>query len=306
MVGNCGILYIATGERYVDDARMSATSVKQHSPDLPVAIVSTDEIIEEQELGLFDHVIRATVVNDDVSDKLYNLQLTPFDYTLYLDNDTLILKPIQELFGLLKKYDIAIMPGENIVDIEGIPPAFKEPNGGVILYKKNSRFDTFMKNWIRTYEQQIDNVGWVTEDSIYAKLETASSFGTLHDQPSLRKSLWDTQIRYVPLPQEFNFKGGINATASDVHILHFGWMMPRHVRDNLREEINKHQGPRVKFYDEILWKDFPNTNIYSKRYRIYKYLIKILNYIRLPETLDRIGFRERTSNLKTKFERDYF
>src|SRR5262245_8759959 len=90
----CGVLYIATGSRYLAEAEHSVRSVKRMSPDVPVAIIS-DHL---PSCDLFD--VRQELPNPEYSfiDKIAALTRTPFERTLFLDTDTFAIAPLDEIF----------------------------------------------------------------------------------------------------------------------------------------------------------------------------------------------------------------
>jgi hypothetical protein len=75
----CGILYVATGQKYLDEAEHSARSVRLVSPELLLAIVSDCAPSEE----LFDVRLRTTRPEYSFIDKIGALARTPFEKTLF-------------------------------------------------------------------------------------------------------------------------------------------------------------------------------------------------------------------------------
>lgn len=116
---------------------------------------------------------------------------TPFESTLYLDSDTMIVDDISELFGLLDRFDIAIahahkrnfhLTAEQWR--ENLPPSFPQFNSGVILYKKSLQVSAFLANW---------------RDSFHtAKIKK--------DQVTLRELIWLSDLRIATLPPEYNIR----------------------------------------------------------------------------------------------------
>src|SRR4051794_36940264 len=90
----CGILYVATGQNYLDEAEHSARSVRRVSPELPLAIVS--DCVPSQEL--FDVHLQITRPEYSFIDKIGALALSPFEKTLFLDTDTFAMGPLANIF----------------------------------------------------------------------------------------------------------------------------------------------------------------------------------------------------------------
>ena len=79
-----GILYVATGESYWEEAKQSALSFREKMPDLKVAVATRGQSSKQ----VFDRVIRLPEGINTYVDKIIALQDLPFEQTLYLDTDT--------------------------------------------------------------------------------------------------------------------------------------------------------------------------------------------------------------------------
>jgi hypothetical protein len=158
-----GVIYFATG--FKDNGRMpileeviqSAESLKRHSPDIPITVF-TDEPVDREDL--FDNVLPLVESIDTRLDagssliemsercqlyrekwmvfcgwKLHLATLSPYEKTLYLDSDTLILNPIDSLFDTPHEFAAA-----KDADAPRIPF-----NGGMFFF--NSAGRDFMRVW---------------------------------------------------------------------------------------------------------------------------------------------------------------
>lgn len=183
----CGILFIATGERYVRAAIKAAESIRSVSPDLPVAIhTDLPETIPSQ---LFAHVLQ--VEQGHARSKVDYLARTPFARTLYLDTDIRLLEDISELFTLLDRFDIALTHAHarNRAKTRqnwriNLPDCFPQLNGGVILYRKNEEVLSFLADWSASYREA----------------------GFRKDQVTLRELIWSSNLRLYVLPPEYNIR----------------------------------------------------------------------------------------------------
>lgn len=187
---NKGIIYIAFGERYVSEATHSAKSVKTHNPGLSTCIF-TDTAVESPH---FDKVV---VINPSHRRaKVDFIYQSPYEYTLYLDSDTEVLSDIGDIFEVLEKFDLAATHDDkrkgsktsaSIAAYNAIPGTFPEINGGVVAFRKNANTAQFFKSW---------------HDHFYAYEKETRGL----DQPSLRITLWNSDLRFHILPPEFNVR----------------------------------------------------------------------------------------------------
>ena len=112
---------------------------------------------------------------DPVRNKVKYLYESPYEYTLFIDTDTQIIKPIYEIFDLLKSHDLAIAnvpqivrryyPAKLISYVEVNP--YNLYNTGVILFKKNQSNEKFFSKWL---EEVMLNDPSVTDQYYFCKL----------------------------------------------------------------------------------------------------------------------------------------
>jgi hypothetical protein len=210
MQSDFGLLYIATGEKYIREAIDSALSVRQIMPRCPIAIFTDND--KNIPSGLFDYTKILKNPTYSYFDKIDPLIESPFEKTLFLDTDTRLIAPIHDLITLLETFDIAHAhaPMRNTssapFDLEGVPDAFTEPNSGVILYKKNEKTVELFRNWSSYYKSQLDQ-----------------KKKPIPDQPALRLALYKSDARIYVLPPEYNLRTifpyfvGANAQVKILH-----------------------------------------------------------------------------------------
>lgn len=261
-----GILYIATNRAQLMEGTLSAESIKETNPDLDVSVITKPDLVEEvSSEPHFDQVIEADHIQDDVRDKAFNLHLSPYDKTLYLDNDIKVLSDISDVFDLLNRFDIALTHDlyRLTVSIDRIPESFPEFNGGVILFHKDAQ-EEFLETWRSKYESQIE-YGRPNEtvylDEEAESLNELDHFGIKHDQPPLREAIFDSDLRHTTLPREYNFgKLPCLYAGREVKILH-----EEHGEESKRIEkhINKKPIPRVLVNQtrKIYYVDHTKTNM---------------------------------------------
>lgn len=85
-----GVIYIATGKKYVAASINSAKSVIHHCKGgMSVSLCCDKENEREaKESGIFDQVMR--IKNPHIRSKVDCVQFTPYKRTLYLDADTIV------------------------------------------------------------------------------------------------------------------------------------------------------------------------------------------------------------------------
>lgn len=205
MVSNESIcfVYSATGTRFVDEALTSAKSVKNVMPDVQ-RILYTDA--EQSLRGDLDYVFNyvRTISDPDFAyrDKIRPLIGLEFDKVVFLDTDTYMLNEISDVFELLNVFDLAFChsPIRYCPDyfVEGVSPAFAEPNTGVLAFRRSPGVVELLKEWDQLYLKQ---------------MEGGSPPG--HDQPSFREVVYKSEVKFCVLPCEYNlrtvfpyFKGG--------------------------------------------------------------------------------------------------
>jgi hypothetical protein len=98
-----GVIYVATGDHYRDEAVGACTSLKQFMPHMPVVLFTDVHDV----LSPFDHVIVLDNPSCDFADRIRGIQNSPFARTIFLDTDTCVCDDISDLFDLLDHFDLA-------------------------------------------------------------------------------------------------------------------------------------------------------------------------------------------------------
>jgi len=186
---NRGIVYIATGEDFVKEARISAESVKSVMPDVSITLF-TDR---ETDAPAFDSVLNIDDPRHDFGDQVYHLDRTPYERTIFLDSDIYLDANIADLFDILDEFDIAVAHNQtnysseriDIDSVEAIPDSFPEYNSGVVAFRSSPVISEFFEMWRDAYAEVLDK-------------------GQIHNQAAFRHALYNSSVRISTLPSEYN------------------------------------------------------------------------------------------------------
>ena len=192
-----GILYSAFGDRYLTEAKQSVASSLLVNP-CPHHIFC-DALPDDSIQGVTYEVVENPIGNIRTQ-KMRSLLASPFERTIYLDTDTLVVEPLMDIFDVLDRYDLAMThaPAYRGMDDPEIPPAFYEFNGGVIAFRRSDAAVNLLTNWLETYEQWLDSPPPFVMSSQHQS--------HLPDQPSLRRCAWLSSARIYVLGPEFNYR----------------------------------------------------------------------------------------------------
>ncbi|MCX6295600.1 MAG: hypothetical protein NTX97_05965 [Bacteroidetes bacterium] len=147
---NKGVLTIAQGkQQYIDLAKNLAISLSIHNPGLKKALVTDSNDPELKKL--YDIVIPIDKsIGIGFIQKLYIRDYTPFDETLFIDVDCLVVSDINFLWEPFNKCDVSVIGrkvfegelfGFSLLDIQnrlGVKYVISF-NGGVYYFKKNEK-----------------------------------------------------------------------------------------------------------------------------------------------------------------------
>ena len=149
---NRGVIYCAIGQKYLDEAIYSASSLKKFNPYLSITIfVSLNQKITS---NIFFNIIYCPIAYHPWKQKVWCMLNTPYLETLYLDSDTEILGDLESAFSDLFDSDILIACVRNWVNgklISFEKPSkcgnYKRLNTGVIYYRSNLIVLDFLNKW---------------------------------------------------------------------------------------------------------------------------------------------------------------
>ncbi|WP_436903774.1 glycosyltransferase [Halovenus halobia] len=177
----CGIIYIAMGRNFVEEAVLSAESVQKKNSKIPITIFTDHKISKD----VFDNVIVVDDPDYGFRDKINYLRKSPYEKTIFLDTDTYVAGDISELFSILDRFDIGAAHNNDhqrreANEVALVPESFPEYNTGVITFRTDA-VQNLSKEWKEAYSMEHS-----------------------HDQPSFRKAVYESDLRLATIPPEYN------------------------------------------------------------------------------------------------------
>lgn len=189
-----GIIYSATGDKFFDEALVSARSSTRFN-QVPHMIFTNCERSAPDD-GIAVRLQAPT--GNPYADKIRSILATPFERTIFLDTDTYVIDELLDLFALLDRYDLAAAhtPGYRGHDDPEVPVAFYELNTGLLVYRQNEAVSALLADWLETYER------WCAEPP-FKHAGTTTGYA---DQPSFRNCVWRSEVSLYVLGHEYCFR----------------------------------------------------------------------------------------------------
>tara|TARA_Y100000589_G_scaffold221027_1_gene208641 strand:- start:3884 stop:4792 length:909 start_codon:yes stop_codon:yes gene_type:complete len=235
-----GYFYAAFGENFYKECINSVRLLKR-TTNIPIHLITDQKEISIEERSLFHSL--SYMPNLHVRSKVDYISLSPFNKTIYLDTDIIVVKNIDELFNLLDNYDVlatldTARKRENIAkeieEYRKIPYCFGEVNGGLLCFNKFAK-ENILKNWPKLFYKYIKETnGW--------------------DQPSLRILLWKYRASLYILPPEFNIRSKklLEKVRENKSIFGKDHMSPRIYHMHINSEIYKNKKHKPLDIDKII------------------------------------------------------
>lgn len=188
-----GVLYVAFGSRFQDEARRSIRSLRRVSA-LPVAVV-TDQPWQGSEQP--DQFIIRSPARSFRCKPLHIYEASPFTRTLFVDTDTVFARDIAPVFGLLDHYDIGVrFAGAWLAEDELHFHA--QCNSGVILFRASKPTANVFAEWLRLYDAAVAANGPAGDQRYLAIAIARSTARPVHLPSYLHLSLFDTITTDAP------------------------------------------------------------------------------------------------------------
>lgn len=195
------VYWTAWGKQYLDEAHMSARSVRRHMPDLPRILYTREKEKRRGAAGpVFDEVLSPKFgrLPNHCPEGLQSLyyrvdaahQLADrYDRLLFLDSDTYVCAPCHEVFEVLNRFDlIGVISAGRITrnTVRPIPEAWPEYNGGVMAFRTFPKVLAF----------------WDACRDLYEENRYVFKRG---NQGAIREAIWrdTTGLQFGTLPPEY-------------------------------------------------------------------------------------------------------
>lgn len=170
-----GYIYYNSGEKCLTNLKRSILSLKKYT-SYPIAILSTNcdhNKINIEDVKVID--IEDCGIDNVLANKCYLNKYTPFDRSIYLDSDTIVISCIDELFGL-HGFNVTQFANQYFGDscivgrIISMKSIYKDilsvkykkmpsVNTGVMVFDKHSSvFDVWQDNAQKVHKSNLSNV----------------------------------------------------------------------------------------------------------------------------------------------------
>ncbi len=143
-----GILYLAFGESYAEETRQAIRFLRRCSAGVQIAVVTDAAWQVEPVPDVF--VLRPSV-SGFASKPRYIYEASPFERTLFLDTDTVAVRDVKPIFGLLNHYDVGVNFGGPKLDGEDGLEFHSQCTSGLILFRKNEKVEEMFRLWEAEY-----------------------------------------------------------------------------------------------------------------------------------------------------------
>ena len=184
-----GIIFVASGEHYIRHAVMRAERSLTYN-SVP-HVIFCSEFPKQHTRAMVELFVPT---KNFWLDRIGCMERSPFDETIYLDDDCSVLEPIGELFDLLSVYEMAAAhaPGYRGAPDPEVPACFFELNFAVFPYRRSAVMSRFFRTWAETYR------AWYHRPPF--------PYANAHDQPSFRRTVWTLGIPIYVLGPEYNWR----------------------------------------------------------------------------------------------------
>lgn len=163
------IFWTAWGQQYIEEARVSCRSVKRHMPGVTRVLFTRKK---EKKRGVgekdYDIVLAPTFGQlpkhrpEGLESLFYRVnaadQLTDYYRLLFLDSDTYMCAPVDDLFEALDRFDImGVISAGRITrkTVNPIPESFAELNGGVMAFRNTEKVRAFWHDCQDRYKENV-------------------------------------------------------------------------------------------------------------------------------------------------------
>jgi len=224
-----GILYLAFGSVYLAKALYSAETARKRNPGVGICIISNVEFPGVELIPFWDERFDKWIYVPEPSDrnrqfKTNIVKYSPFKKNIYIDCDTFVTGSLSLAWVFLDYFDICLRFQEgkqthkHLAEydiLDGVStPFLPHWSGGVVLFNNNERVRRFFHAWNENF----------------------NASGLEFDQPSLVKTIFETDIRLLSLDTRWNggFKPLDRDDGSIALIVHYHSMYDARIERKLR------------------------------------------------------------------------
>jgi len=162
-----GVLYLALGLPHLSMALLSIKTLRKFNKDISVCVLTNVEMplfVKKNDFNIdvWRYLEIDTKDSRVIKTSLYDY--TPFDKTIFIDTDTVILEDISSALIYLDYFDICIKQ-KNVPYPDSVKGRYRLMSGrymvkdlphwnsGVIMFKKNDRVEHFFKEWSERFNK---------------------------------------------------------------------------------------------------------------------------------------------------------
>jgi hypothetical protein len=156
-----GYMYIVNGEKYLEEAIISANSLRSVDPTAHITLITNKRINSE----IFDNIIikpeNAKSLKEKKGFKVkYMYKDSPYEKTFFIDSDTFFCDSCRELFDILDYFDMCIAQDPNAfneIKVGGkLLKGYLAYNSGLIVFKKNRKNEKLFHNWYKFWNDHFE------------------------------------------------------------------------------------------------------------------------------------------------------
>jgi|GEM_PF-4360959 len=245
----CGVIYAVTGEKFFKEARTSIRSIRALHPELPITVcyswegallrellagiahinyVDLTEVVAASGLKMSDGMERSRGV------KINTINYSPYEFTLFLDSDTYVKKPLNGIFDALREGDVQIITTNEPVasyasdQYDRLSDADRPIAGGLLSLSNPNYFNSGVFAFRSSIREYGVGKAWVDKFMEQSRSPATSNWGRLCDQSALNKTMrmltnvptrmlpntiWNAQCKIL---NELHGQGRWD----DIHIIH--------------------------------------------------------------------------------------
>ena len=191
MIIHSGYLYIGFGEKYINEAKVSAQSLRNVHPEAHITLITNTNDIDT----VFDKIIikpsgEKQEWKNGLIEKISGIQSSPYQNTIFVDTDTYFFERIDHLFDLLRHFDFLICHDlweASDIKMNGeVIHGYHAFNTGMIAFSRNHKMDALLERWLETFKSECIELR--------------------HDQPAFMSALLGSKARFLVLPSIYNFR----------------------------------------------------------------------------------------------------